>query len=174
MYKRQIRDKANSAAGVNLSVLYAEGKLNVWVNAQKVGSDLYPVDKDGKALFAGNAKVAVGLQTWPYRASFSNLILRGSGLQPGDKGLLGGWSMNLSASGSGRLEGAGLAADGDLYRFYVTPAAGWYAESVRVNGTDVTAKLRVENGRTYYCIPVSYTHLSAADGADVVPGDIRG
>ena len=148
-----IRDKANSAAGVNLSVLYAEGKLNVWVNAQKVGSDLYPVDKDGKALFAGNAKVAVGLQTWQYRASFSNLILRGSGLQPGDKGLLGGWSMNLSASGSGRLEGAGLAADGDLYRFYVTPAAGWYAESVRVNGTDVTAKLRVENGRTYYCIP---------------------
>ena len=105
-----------SAAGVNLSVLYAEGKLNVWVNAQKVGSDLYPVDKDGKALFAGNAKVAVVLQTWQYRASFSNLILRGSGLQPGDKGLLGGWSMNLSASGSGRLEGAGLAADGDLYR----------------------------------------------------------
>lgn len=80
-----IRDKANSAAGVNLSVLYAEGKLNVWVNAQKVGSDLYPVDKDGKALFAGNAKVAVGLQTWQYRASFSNLILRVSGCSPETK-----------------------------------------------------------------------------------------
>ncbi|NMA67201.1 MAG: hypothetical protein GX957_13375, partial [Clostridiaceae bacterium] len=146
-----IREKANSEDGVNLSVLYNKGKFDIWINGTKIASNVTPVDKD-KNLIPSGSKVAVGLQTWNYKAAFDNLILRGSGIQDSDRGLIGGYIMSKEVTGSGKIDGPSLAAAGDLYKFYVVPSKGWYASSVTVNGVEVVDKLLYENEKAYYCI----------------------
>lgn len=68
-----IKNAANSAEGVPFAVLYHNGKLDIWVNNIRVATDCYPTDANDRNLFAPEAKVAVGLQSWNHRTAFSRL-----------------------------------------------------------------------------------------------------
>jgi len=73
---RDIVAKANSAGGVPFAVLYADGQFTVWLNNERVASQVRPTDKEAN-IFADDAKVTAGLETWQYGASFTGLFIIG-------------------------------------------------------------------------------------------------
>ena len=92
---RDIVAKANSAGGVPFAVLYADGQFTVWLNNERVASQVRPTDKEAN-IFADDAKVTAGLETWQYGASFTGLFIGSSRPVSRD------WDLS-------RLEGEGTA-----------------------------------------------------------------
>ncbi|NMA66584.1 MAG: hypothetical protein GX957_10155 [Clostridiaceae bacterium] len=68
--------KASSDSGIPFAVHYRNGQFDIWVDGVQVGYSVVSKDKNGKAVFASGAKVAVGLESWLCAVKYHDLSFK--------------------------------------------------------------------------------------------------